>query len=111
MIPHQDNAPSNPAIRSSTIHRAKGSQAQAVLVHLPKAQDINELITAWTDPHTNTATNELLRTYYVAFTRAQRLLSLAYPYSKHADITRLLQTNKIEYQLETTLPQDRPFLF
>ncbi|MFB7360299.1 UvrD-helicase domain-containing protein [Streptomyces gardneri] len=111
MIPHQDNAPSDPAIRSSTIHRAKGSQAQAVLVHLPKAQDINELITAWTDPHTSTATNELLRTYYVAFTRAQRLLSLTYPYSKHADITRLLQTNKIEYQLETTLPQDRPFLF
>ncbi|MEU2415957.1 UvrD-helicase domain-containing protein [Streptomyces sp. NPDC013099] len=111
VIPHPDNAPSEPAIRSSSIHRAKGSQAQAVLVHLPRAQDINELITDWTNPHTNTATSELLRTYYVAITRAQRLLSLAYPYSKHADITQLLQSNKIEYQVETTLPQDRPFLF
>ncbi|MGW6202539.1 MULTISPECIES: UvrD-helicase domain-containing protein [unclassified Streptomyces] len=111
VIPHQGNVPLGPTIRSSSIHRAKGSQAQAVLVHLPKAQDINELVTAWTASDTSTATSELLRTYYVAFTRAQRLLSLTYPYSKHADITRLLQSNRIEYQMETTLPQDRPFLF
>ncbi|MET9062453.1 DEAD/DEAH box helicase [Streptomyces antibioticus] len=103
----QQEATSTPTMRSSSIHQAKGSEAEAVLIHLPKPQDINELIDAWTSSATDTASSELLRVYYVAITRARRLLALTYPYSKHGDITALLDTHHIEYQMATMLPERR----
>jgi superfamily I DNA/RNA helicase len=91
-------------MRSSSIHQAKGSEAEAVLIHLPKPQDITELIDAWTSPSADTASSELLRVYYVAITRARRLLALTYPCSKHGDITALLDAHRIEYPTETAPP-------
>ncbi|MFF3735573.1 UvrD-helicase domain-containing protein [Streptomyces sp. NPDC002476] len=104
-LPEQtDEAISTPTMRSSSIHQAKGSEAEAVLIHLPKPQDITKLIDAWTSPSTDTESSELLRVYYVAITRARRLLALTYPYSKHSDVTALLDVHHIEYQTETEPP-------
>lgn len=104
-LPEQtDEATTARPMRSSSIHQAKGSEAEAVLVHLPTPQDVTELIDAWTSPSTDTASSELLRVYYVAITRARRLLALTYPYSKHSDITALLDAHRIEYQTETEPP-------
>ncbi|MGW4874362.1 UvrD-helicase domain-containing protein [Streptomyces chartreusis] len=92
------------SIRSSTIHQAKGSEADAVLIHLPKPQDIRELLEAWADPFVHTETSELLRVYYVAITRARRLVTLTYPYSKHADIVAHLDALKVDHRVEITAP-------
>ncbi|MFI0020090.1 UvrD-helicase domain-containing protein [Streptomyces griseus] len=91
-------------MRSSTIHQAKGGEADAVLIHLPKPQSVSELLQAWADPLISTETSELLRTYYVAITRARRLLALTYPLSQHSSMTAHLDTMKIEYRAETKLP-------
>lgn len=101
---HTDEAPSARPMRGSSIHQAKGSQAEAVLIHLPKPQAVTELIDAWTSPSTDTASSELLRVYYVAITRTRRLLALTYPYSKHSDVTALLDEHRIEYQSRTAPP-------
>ncbi|MYW16991.1 UvrD-helicase domain-containing protein [Streptomyces sp. SID2955] len=104
-LPEQtDEAASARPMRSSSIHQAKGSEAEAVLIHLPKPQDVAELIDAWTSPSTDTASSELLRVYYVAITRARQLLALTYPCSKHGDITALLDAHHIEHQTETASP-------
>ncbi|MET7685758.1 UvrD-helicase domain-containing protein [Streptomyces sp. NPDC005423] len=100
----QTDSESTPAaaMRSSTIHQAKGSEADAVLVHLPKPQSVTELLQAWSDPLSHTENDELLRTYYVAITRARRLVALAYPFSKHREVMTHLEAMKIDYQAETT---------
>ncbi|MFF3350650.1 UvrD-helicase domain-containing protein [Streptomyces sp. NPDC002779] len=90
------------SMRSSSIHQAKGSEADAVLIHLPKPQDIKELLAAWADPSTHTESSELLRVYYVAITRARRLVTLTYPYSQHADVVAHLDTLKVDYRVEIT---------
>jgi hypothetical protein len=99
----QTDSQSTPAatMRSSTVHQAKGSEADAVLVHLPKPQSVTELLQAWSDPLTHTENDELLRTYYVAITRARRLVALAYPFSKHQEVITHLETMKIDYRAET----------
>lgn len=88
-------------MRSSSVHQAKGSEAEAVLLHIPRPQ---ALLDKWADPSTHTATSELLRVHYVAVTRARRLLSLTYPYSKHDGISELLELHKINYRVETAPP-------
>ncbi|MEU9438338.1 UvrD-helicase domain-containing protein [Streptomyces sp. NPDC048252] len=102
----QTDSENTPAadMRSSTIHQAKGSEADAVLVHLPKPQSVTELLQAWADPLIHTENDELLRTYYVAITRARRFVALTYPYSKHRDVTAHLEATKIEYRAETAHP-------
>ncbi|MEV5979690.1 UvrD-helicase domain-containing protein [Streptomyces sp. NPDC052114] len=101
-VPHGDHedAPAA-AMRGSSIHRAKGKEADAVLVHLPTSQAVSELLQAWADPQLHTGNSELLRTYYVALTRARRLLALTYPYSKHQDVLAHLDAMEIEYRSET----------
>lgn len=98
-----NEAPDAPAaaMRSSTIHQAKGSEADAVLIHLPRPQSVTELLQAWADPFINTDNDELLRTYYVAITRARRLVALTYPLSKHGDVLLHLDSLKIEYHTQT----------
>ena len=98
--PADDEEPAT-TMRSSNVHQAKGSEADAVLIHLPRPQDVTELLGAWADSATHTENNELLRVYYVAITRARRLVSLTYPYSKHADVTAHLDAMKVEYQTMT----------
>ncbi|MEV5880199.1 hypothetical protein AB0L75_39565 [Streptomyces sp. NPDC052101] len=50
------------------------------------------------------AGGQLLRVCYVAITRARQLLALTYPYSKHGNITALLDAHHIEYQTQTAPP-------
>ncbi|MFF8352965.1 UvrD-helicase domain-containing protein [Streptomyces chartreusis] len=92
------------AMRSSTIHQAKGSEADAVLIHLPKPQSVTELLNAWADPLIHTENDELLRTYYVAITRARRFVALTYPMSKHDEAMTHLDSLKIEYRTQTAHP-------
>ncbi len=87
-------------VRSSNIHQAKGSEAEAVLVHIPQS-GISKLIEAWSDPSRHTGNCELLRTYYVAITRARRFLALTYPRSQHAEVVRLLNSLKIYHRMES----------
>ncbi|MGW3341215.1 UvrD-helicase domain-containing protein [Streptomyces sp. NPDC001009] len=104
-VPHGDHEESPAsAMRSSSIHRAKGKEADAILVHLPTPQAVSELLQAWADPQVHTENSELLRTYYVAITRARRLVALTYPYSKHQDVLEHLNAMKIEYRSETEPP-------
>ncbi|WP_326569871.1 ATP-dependent helicase [Actinacidiphila glaucinigra] len=85
-------------MRSSSVHQAKGSEAEAVLIHLSRPQDVTDLLEAWANPLHHTQTNEMLRVYYVAITRARKLLTIAYPYSKHAEVSSHLDELKITYQ-------------
>ncbi|MET8276379.1 UvrD-helicase domain-containing protein [Streptomyces sp. NPDC005096] len=104
-MPEEDGQDAPAAtMRSSTIHQAKGGEADAVLIHLPKPKSVSELLQAWADPLISTETSELLRTYYVAITRARRLLALTYPLSQHSSMTAHLDTMKIEYRAETAFP-------
>ncbi|MFD4220469.1 UvrD-helicase domain-containing protein [Streptomyces griseus] len=91
-------------MRSSTIHQAKGGEAEAVLIHLPQPKSVSELLQAWADPLISTETSELLRTYYVAITRARRFIALTYPISQHGSMTGHLETMKIEYRSATSPP-------
>lgn len=104
MPPDEDPHAPAAAMRSSTIHQAKGSEADAVLIHLPRPQSVTELLQAWADPFTHTDNDELLRTYYVAVTRARRLVALTYPMPKHDDVLLHLDSLKIEYRTQTVHP-------
>lgn len=104
MPPDEDPHAPAAAMRSSSIHQAKGSEADAVLIHLPKPQSVTELLQAWADPLVNTDNDELLRTYYVAITRARCLVALTYPMSKHDDVMLHLDSLKIEYRPQTANP-------
>ncbi|WP_329359137.1 UvrD-helicase domain-containing protein [Streptomyces sp. NBC_01483] len=109
-LPEKADEEEQPAtMRSSNVHQAKGSEADAILIHLPRPQDITELLEAWADPLAHTETSELLRVYYVAITRARRLVTLTYPYSKHADVTAHLDALKVEYRVEVTGPHPEAF--
>ena len=66
--------------RLSTVHQAKGDQAEAVLLIMPAHSATDSTLTAWlggtgTDPEVA----ETLRVIYVGVTRARRLLGLAVP--------------------------------
>ncbi|GII56090.1 hypothetical protein Pth03_44790 [Planotetraspora thailandica] len=78
---------------ASTVHKAKGAEADAVLITLPAPKAVNELIEAWSA----TSTSETLRTYYVAFTRARRLVGFTYPYGSHQSFTAHLSSLEIPF--------------
>lgn len=64
--------------RLSTIHQAKGDQAEAVLLLMPTSSVTDRTLTAWlTDTASDVEVTEALRVLYVGVTRAQRLLGLA----------------------------------
>jgi DNA helicase-2/ATP-dependent DNA helicase PcrA len=66
--------PQHPTVRLTTVHQAKGDEADVVCLLLPD----DDLITRWrTGNVTTTDDQEELRILYVAVTRARRLLVLA----------------------------------
>jgi DNA helicase II / ATP-dependent DNA helicase PcrA len=66
--------------RLSTVHQAKGDQAEAVLLFLPGSPVTDRTLTAWlTDTIPGPEVAEALRVLYVGVTRARRLLGLAVP--------------------------------
>jgi DNA helicase-2/ATP-dependent DNA helicase PcrA len=78
---------------ASTVHKSKGAEADAVLITLPTPKAVNELVEAWSAP----STSETLRTYYVAFTRARRLVGFTYPYGSHQSFTAHLSSLQIPF--------------
>lgn len=93
--------PSAHSMRGSTVHQAKGREADAVLIHVSRAADVTELVSAWTDPAVSTENSELLRVYYVAITRARQLIAFTYPRSRHPEVTTMLNTLNIDYRVES----------
>ncbi|MFD3729540.1 hypothetical protein [Streptomyces sp. NPDC058671] len=71
-------------IRTNIVHQLKGDEADGVLLLLPDAGSVQRWATA--DP----ATDEVLRVWYVAVTRARRLAAIAVPQAEVDALTHLL---------------------
>jgi DNA helicase-2/ATP-dependent DNA helicase PcrA len=86
--------------RLSTIHQAKGDQAEAVLLLMPASPVSDRTMTAWltgTAPDPEVA--EALRVIYVGVTRARRLLGLAVPASYREQLVTYLHRHVIPTEL------------
>ncbi len=86
--------------RLSTVHQAKGDQAEAVLLFMPAGSVTDRTLTAWlagsaSDPEVA----EALRVVYVAVTRARRLLGLAVPASDRERLLAHLHRHTISTEL------------
>ncbi len=106
------------AVTSTTIHKAKGGEADAVLITFANTKAFRQFLTAWRDNTTDTS--ETLRVYYVAVTRARRLIGFTYPYSCHAEMVKHLRKPEHRVQIgarvrgartgatATSAPADQP---
>jgi DNA helicase II / ATP-dependent DNA helicase PcrA len=95
-------------IHSSTIHKAKGSEADAVLLALPGPQAVEELLAHWA--RMSTEDSVVLRVHYVALTRARRFVGLTYPYTCHDAIVKHFDDRTISYRIAPgceTMPRSR----
>jgi hypothetical protein len=84
-------------VTSTTIHKAKGSEADAVLIVIPAPASVEELLAHWTGK--STQDSAVLRVYYVALTRARRLVGLTYPFTAHKQIMKHLDDHAISYRV------------
>ncbi|MFE9112238.1 UvrD-helicase domain-containing protein [Streptomyces collinus] len=80
-------------LRTNTVHQLKGDQADGVLLLLPDAGSVQRWATA--DP----ATDEVLRIWYVAITRARRLAALALPEEETGALARLLTDRQVPVRI------------
>ncbi|MET8029653.1 UvrD-helicase domain-containing protein [Streptomyces avermitilis] len=78
---------------TNSVYQVKGDQADAVLLMLPDTGSIQRWATG--DP----ATDEVLRIWYVAVTRARRLVALAVHEDETEALTRLLDRHEIRTRL------------
>jgi DNA helicase-2/ATP-dependent DNA helicase PcrA len=86
----------HPTVRLTTVHQAKGDEADTVCVLLPD----NDLITRWRTGNIATAEEqEELRVLYVAVTRARRLLVLAMPEESMMALQGFLNCRHVPTQL------------
>lgn len=76
-------------IRTNIVHQLKGDEADGVLLLLPDAGSVQRWATA--DP----ATDEVLRVWYVAVTRARRLAAIALPESETGTLAELLRERDV----------------
>ncbi|MGC5407580.1 UvrD-helicase domain-containing protein [Streptomyces sp. DT225] len=76
-------------IRTNIVHQLKGDEADGVLLLLPDAGSVQRWATA--DP----ATDEVLRVWYVAITRARRLAAIALPEEETDALARLLTGHQV----------------
>ncbi|NJP98456.1 ATP-dependent helicase [Nonomuraea sp. FMUSA5-5] len=90
-LPEEDA--STVKVIASTVHKAKGTEADAVLITLRAPKAVKELLDAWRAP----STSEILRIYYVALTRARRLVGFTYPYVSHQSFTAHLSNLRIPF--------------
>lgn len=82
----------HPTAHLTTVHQAKGNEADAVCVLLPD----HELINLWmTDSATTTEAQEELRILYVAVTRARKILMLAVPEANTPAIQDFLAKHQV----------------
>ncbi|MBM9506811.1 UvrD-helicase domain-containing protein [Actinacidiphila acididurans] len=80
-------------MRTAIVHQVKGDEADAVLLFLPDADTVQRWTTC--DP----STDEQLRIWYVAVTRARRLAALAVPEDQAAALTRFLAAREVPHQI------------
>ncbi|WP_329528617.1 hypothetical protein [Streptomyces sp. NBC_01462] len=76
-------------IRTNIVHQLKGDEADGVLLLLPDAGSVQRWATV--DP----ATDEVLRVWYVALTRARRLAAVALPDEESDQLARLLTERQV----------------
>ncbi|MFI5814974.1 hypothetical protein ACIA7S_28950 [Streptomyces sp. NPDC051643] len=76
-------------IRTNIVHQLKGDEADGVLLLLPDAGSAQRWDTA--DP----ATDEVLRVWCVAVTRARRLVAVALPDEERDQLARLLTERQV----------------
>lgn len=77
----------SPALRVSTVHRAKGREFQAVLLVIPENTFLESTLSAW-DLRSEDESRSVL---YVGATRAKRLLAFAVPSAYSATVACLLR--------------------
>jgi hypothetical protein len=75
------------------VHQLKGDQADGVLLLLPGAGSVHRWATQ--DP----ASDEVLRVWYVAITRARRLAALALPEEEINALAQLLTSRQISIRV------------
>ncbi|MDD1064135.1 UvrD-helicase domain-containing protein [Streptomyces cocklensis] len=76
-------------MRAAIVHQVKGDEADAVLLFLPDPGNVNRWATS--DP----VTDEQLRIWYVALTRARRLAALAVPEDEAEPLVQLLTAHHV----------------
>jgi hypothetical protein len=80
-------------IRTNIVHQLKGDEADGVLLLLPDAGSAQRWATA--DP----ATDEVLRIWYVAVTRARRLAAIALPEEETDALANLLAERGVPFRI------------
>ncbi|MEV0726562.1 UvrD-helicase domain-containing protein [Micromonospora purpureochromogenes] len=87
--------------RLSTVHQAKGDEAEAVLVCIPNNATAGATtIEAWITGHApDASTAEALRVLYVAVTRARRLLALTVPATHRGRLAACLADQDVPVEL------------
>lgn len=82
--------------RLSTIHQAKGDEADAVLLHMPAGPLSDRSLSAWLDGRSADAeTAEAMRVLYVGLTRARKLLGISVPVTHRARLVAHLHGHHI----------------
>lgn len=76
-------------IRINIVHQLKGAEADGVLLLLPDAGSVQR----WDTAHP--ATDEVLRVWYVAVTRARRLVAVALPDEERDQLAPLLTERQV----------------
>lgn len=86
-------------LRSSSVHQAKGSEMDAVLVTLPRDRRPStrtaDLVSDW-EGGLNT---EARRVLYVAVTRARRLCAIAVPQTQLGTVERVLRAGSVSFTI------------
>jgi DNA helicase II / ATP-dependent DNA helicase PcrA len=78
-----------------TIHKAKGTEFESVLIYLNDVKEIENLLT----PDIESEENDDTRIFYVALSRAEDLLCIACPPLEKSNKDKLTKLNIIERQL------------
>lgn len=86
-------ATADTGMRAAIVHQVKGDEADAVLLFLPDAGTAHRWATG--DP----TTDELLRIWYVALTRARRLAALAIPEDEAQPLAQLLRAHQVPIEI------------
>ncbi|MEW2577660.1 ATP-dependent helicase [Streptomyces syringium] len=80
-------------IRTNIVHQLKGDEADGVLLLLPERGSVQRWATS--DP----ATDEVLRIWYVAVTRARRLAAIALPEEETDALAHLLAERRVPVRI------------
>jgi DNA helicase II / ATP-dependent DNA helicase PcrA len=82
--------------RLSTIHQAKGDEADAVLLHMPAGAPSDRTLSAWlAGTSADAEAAEAVRVLYVGLTRARKLLGISVPVAHQARLVAHLHRHHI----------------